>query len=71
MFTINYSHGRKAEYHTFGRCIEVLTEEYPELEYGHAGDLSEDGERTLCWECEADSVNDDGANAIASIYHNG
>ena len=30
--------------------------------------LKDGGERTLVWACEADSVDDDGRKAIASIY---
>lgn len=34
---------------------------------GHAGDLSDGGDRTLVWESEAEADNDDGARAIAEI----
>lgn len=34
---------------------------------GHAGDLSEGGDRTLVWMSEEQAENDAGANAVASI----
>lgn len=68
MYEINYTDGRTAECETIDEAIATLEVEYPDLAYGHAGDLYEGGERTLCWECEADSLNDDGAHAVAAIY---
>ncbi len=47
---------------------EAILAEYPDAEIGHDGDLSEGGDRTLAWANEADSINDDGKNAIASIH---
>lgn len=68
MYAINYTDGRTTECDTLAEAIATLEAEYPDLEYGHAGDLSEGGERTLCWACEDDAQNDDGAHAVAAIY---
>ena len=68
MYAISYSNGQpKVTTETYDEAIEILQAEYPDLEYGHDGDLSDGGDRTLCWADEASSVNDDGGNAVASI----
>ena len=52
---------------TLQDAIDLVSERYPEAEIGHAGDLSDGGDRTLCWADEESSVDDDGARAVASI----
>ena len=44
-----------------------LLADWPEAEIGHDGDLTDSGDRTLCWADEPSSINDDGARAVASI----
>lgn len=66
-YRIDYTDGRTADADTYDEAIEILEAEYPDLEYGHDGDLTEGGTRTLCWACEDDAQNDDGARAVASI----
>lgn len=69
-YRIDYPDGRDSStVATFDDAVCLLADSYPELEYGHAGDLSEGGDRTLVWACEADSIDDAGARAVATIRH--
>jgi len=68
-YEIRYPNGRiDAGYDTIADAAAALRSEYPELEYGHDGDLDDHGERTLCWASLDESEDDDGSSAIASIY---
>jgi hypothetical protein len=67
MYEISYSDGRRATTETLDGAIALLLAEYPDLEYGHDGDLSDGGDKTLAWACEQDSLGDAGQNAVASI----
>ncbi len=68
-FEIRYSNGRKVGgYDSYPDAIVAVLAEYPDAEIGHDGDLRDDGERTLCWASEADSIDDDGARAVAAIH---
>lgn len=68
MYRINYTNGASdVECDTYDDAVAVIRREYPDAEIGHDGDLSDSGDRTLCWADEASSVNDSGANAVASI----
>lgn len=60
-YRITYSDGRKATTETLDEAMEILTKEYPSLYTDDSGD------RTLCWESEEKSENDDGAKAVAEI----
>lgn len=67
-YSIHYADGRiERGYDTTQDCLDAIEESYPDYYAGHDGDLSEGGDRTLVWACEAHSENDDGARAIASI----
>lgn len=67
-YEIRYSNGRTERgYETEDDAREAVLEEYPDAEIGHPGDLSDGGDRTLCWADEESSVDDDGARAVASI----
>lgn len=68
MFTITYSNGRTESHDTYAEALAAVALEYEECAAGHDGDLTSGGDRTLVWACEADSVDDDGARAVASIY---
>lgn len=48
-------------------ALDWLERHYPDYSAGHDGDLSDGGDRTLVWACEADSIDDDGARAVATI----
>lgn len=52
---------------TYDDAICLLADRWPELKYGHDGDLTSGGDRTLVWATESDSVDDDGARAVAVI----
>lgn len=66
MYRITYSDGRTADHETYGAAVEAIQSQYVDAEIGHSGDLSDGGDRTLCWADGASSV-DDGINAIAKI----
>jgi len=67
-YTISYSDGRTDHgYESEEVAREAVRTRYPEAEIGHDGDLADGGDRTLCWATEEDSVDDDGARAVASI----
>lgn len=68
-YTISYSDGRAStEHETYEAAQDAIRAEWPDAEIGHDGDLTSGGDRTLCWACEEDSEDDDGARAVASIY---
>ena len=68
MFKIRFSNGDSpVAFLEYEECIRFLERKYPDLELGHDGDLSDKADRTLVWENEQDSINDNGANAVASI----
>ena len=64
---ISYTDGRTADYDSYDDAVAAIEAAYPDAEIGHDGDLTDGGDRTLCWACESDSQNDDGAKAVASI----
>lgn len=66
-YTVKWSNGAERRYETYEAAKSAVVESYPEAEIGHAGDISEGGDRTLCWASGADSVNDDGKNAVCEI----
>lgn len=66
-YTISYTDGRSDTAESYEAAKAIIEAEYPDAEIGHDGDLSDGGDRTLCWADEASSVNDDGARAVASI----
>jgi hypothetical protein len=67
MYTINYTDGRKSECEDYDAALSAIASEYPDAEIGHDGDLTDGGDRTLCWANESGSINDARANAVASI----
>ena len=67
MYEISYTDGRTVETDSYEAAVATIEAEYPDAAIGHDGDLSDGGDRTLCWADEASSVNDDGAHAVASI----
>lgn len=68
-YRITYANGSLAasEVATYDDAIILCASRWPELEYGHSGDLTDGGDRTLVWACAADAENDDGARAVATI----
>lgn len=70
-YTISYSDGRTDTAETYDAACEAVRAVYPGAEIGHDGDLSEHGDRTLCWADEDSSIDDDGQRAIATIRRAG
>lgn len=66
-FTVRWSNGNERRYGTYEAAVAGVLDSYPDAEIGHDGDISDGGDLTLVWATEADSEDDDGANAIASI----
>lgn len=65
---IDYTDGRDpSDAGTFDAALAICADHWPDLVYGHDGDMSDGGDRTLVWACEADSIDDDGARAVATI----
>ncbi len=67
MYQIELVGGTTSTRDTYTAAIAVVLSEYPDAVTSHDGDLSDGGDRTLCWADDAAAVNDDGANAIATI----
>ena len=67
MYEINYSNGTSTLANTYKTAIAAIRADYPSAVIGHDGDLSDGGDRTLCWADADDADNDDGANAVATI----
>ncbi len=67
-FTVKWSNGSERRYETYEAAKVGVLESYPEAEIGHDGDIDGGGNRTLCWASEDESVNDDGAKAVCSIW---
>lgn len=66
--TVAWSDGSPPDrYDTYTAAVAALRDRYDDAEIGHDGDLLEGGDRTLVWASEDDSVDDEGARAIASI----
>ncbi len=67
-YEIHYSNGRvDGGYETYASAIAAFAIAHPNCSVGHDGDLTSGGDRTLCWASEEDSIDDDGARAVASI----
>ncbi len=67
-YTVKWSNGAERRYETYEQAQAAVIDSYPEAEIGHDGDIADGGYRTLCWRTEDESVDDDGARAICSIW---
>ena len=68
IYTIRFSNGdRESSYDSYAEAKEAILDRWPLAAIGHDGDLEHSGERTLFWETEDDSLDDDGARALGSI----
>jgi len=68
IYEVKRSNGRTTEHETYQAALDACREEWgTEIVAEHDGDLMSGGERTLVWEDESSSVDDDGARAVASI----
>lgn len=72
-YTIRYTNGTvDAGYDTYASAVEAVHYAVgPCAVVGHDGDIRGGGERTLCWSCERDAIDDDGARAVCSIWREG
>jgi len=61
------SGGTTTEYETYDDAEAAAYRRWPDGVVGHDGDISEGGDRTLVWATEADSVDDPGTRASATI----
>ena len=67
MYEISYANGTSTLANTYKTAVAAIKADYPSAVIGHDGDLSDGGDHTLCWANADDAVNDDGANAVATI----
>lgn len=65
--TTKWIDGRTETHDTYEDATDAILAAYPDAKIGHDGDLTEGGDRTLCWACEEDSIDDGGAKAVAVI----
>lgn len=67
-YQIRWSNGHIETCESYAEACTEVRRLYPDAEIGHDGDLTELGDRTLCWANEDASIDDDGQAAICSIY---
>lgn len=67
IYSIARSNGSTTTHLTYAEAVLAARSEWSTAQIGHDGDLANGGERTLVWASEADSIDDDGARAVASI----
>lgn len=61
-YRISYADGSPSDSTaTYEEAHNIIRAAYPDAAFAH------DGNRTLYWPSEADSIDDDGARAVASI----
>jgi hypothetical protein len=66
-YTVYVGAGNTIDFRSMRAAKAFVRREWPKAVIGHDGDLSDGGDRTFCWADDAAAVNDDGANAIATI----
>lgn len=67
-FELHWSNGRVDTFDTLDEAEAAVLARHPDADMEHDGDLRDGGDRTLCWRCEDEAVDDDGARAVASIW---
>lgn len=65
-YEVRLSGGRAARYRSYAAALEAAREAGAS-EIGHSGDLTDGGDRTLCWADVDAADNDDGEHAMAEI----
>lgn len=70
-YQICWATGQKYTVDTYEEACEAVRSGYEDPVIGHDGDLTEGGDRTLCWASWEDAEDDDGARAVCSIYRIG
>ncbi len=66
-YTVYVGGGNTIDFRSIEAAKAFIRKTWPEAVIGHDGDLSDGGDRTFCWRDDASAVNDDGANAVATI----
>lgn len=67
-YAIKHSHGQTdTGYETYEAACAAVRRVYSDAEIGHDGDISQGGERTLCWASAEAAANDDGSRACCVI----
>lgn len=66
-YALCYGNGQTESYDTYEDARAAYLASRTHGTIGHDGDISQGGERTLCWPSEELSENDDGSRADASI----
>lgn len=67
-YKIKHSHGQTDRgYSTYSEAVDAVRAVYTHATIGHPGDISEGGERTLCWADESAANDDDGSRACCTI----
>lgn len=66
-YGIEWNDGTSTTHATYEAAVEAVRAQYPDAVVGHDGDLTDSGDSTLCWACEADAQDDPGVNACAKI----
>ena len=71
-YTINWSNGHTQMVDTYEEALAEVGAETQSATggcavIGHDGDLTDGGDRTLCWWTEQDAANDDGRKAACTI----
>jgi hypothetical protein len=66
-YALQYSNGQTETYDTYEDAVAAYLTSRAHGVVGHSGDVSEGGERSLCWSSEELAKDDDGSRADASI----
>ena len=66
-YTVYVGGGNTIAFRSMRDAKAFIRKTWPSAVIGHDNDLSDGGDRTFCWPDDAAAVNDDGANAIATI----
>ena len=56
-----------SQHGTHAGAVAAFYDKYPDGDAGHCGDLTNGGDRTLCWADPVDSDGDGGHNAAGEI----
>ncbi|GEM_PF-3557585 len=67
-YVVDCANGTKlGSFGSYDAAVAACQARWPAAVIGHDGDLTDNGDRTLVWACEADSIDDAGARAVAVI----
>lgn len=66
-YALKYSSGHVETFSTYEAACQAYLSSRTHGTIGHDGDISQGGERSLCWPSSALAENDDGSRADAKI----